>query len=91
MKKSKKRVESNKVKTTTKSVKKAIIDSNICDRFIFCPVKRACPVKAITQQKVSFFKANVPVIDADACIGCGKCIPVCPHGAVKMKSVKIKA
>lgn len=65
-------------------MKKAVIDANKCDQSPFCPVVRACPVKAVKQKKISFFKGSIPVVDHDECIGCSKCISYCPHGAVKM-------
>jgi Fe-S-cluster-containing hydrogenase component 2 len=65
-------------------MKVAVINSSKCDRSPFCPVKRICPVKAVTQ-KGSFFKKEVPEIDHTKCVGCGKCVPICPRKAVKMK------
>jgi len=86
-----KQKKSNSALSKGKIVKKvAFIDKNQCDKFAFCPVKRVCPVNAITQHKFSFFRADTPVIDAELCVGCGKCVPACVHGAVKMKTVKIK-
>lgn len=64
-------------------MKKAVIDKNKCDRSPFCPVKRICPVEAVTQN-VKFFRGDTPVVDHDKCIGCGKCVRVCPMKAVKM-------
>ncbi|MDK2836696.1 MAG: hypothetical protein PWP21_1473 [Thermosediminibacterales bacterium] len=64
-------------------MKKAVIDKNKCDRSPFCPVKRICPVSAVSQ-KVNFFKAETPVVDHDKCIGCRKCVKVCPMKAVKL-------
>ncbi len=43
---------------------------------------RACPVKAITQQKNSEY----PEINHDRCIGCGSCLGVCQAGAVTYRS-----
>ncbi|MDN5352198.1 MAG: hypothetical protein PWQ12_1118 [Clostridiales bacterium] len=63
--------------------KVAVINEARCDRSPFCPVKRVCPVHAV---KGSMFAA--PTIDESLCIGCGKCINYCPHGAVKLISVK---
>jgi Fe-S-cluster-containing hydrogenase component 2 len=65
-------------------MKKAFIATNKCDKSPFCPVKRVCPTGAITQKR-SFLKADYPVIDNALCVGCKKCITVCPHGAVGMK------
>ncbi len=79
------RIKSNK-KTkegSKKKMRKAVINSNRCDKSPFCPVKRVCPVNAVTQ-KVSLFGSSVPVIDEEKCISCGKCVTVCPMRAVSM-------
>lgn len=65
-------------------MKIAVINKNKCDKSPFCPVKRVCPVGAVTQNG-GFFKSEVPVIDAEKCIGCNKCVVVCPMQAVSMK------
>lgn len=65
--------------------KKAVIDPNRCDRSPFCPVKRVCPVKAVSQDVQGFFKAGPAKVDPEVCIGCGKCVAICPMQAVKMK------
>jgi Fe-S-cluster-containing hydrogenase component 2 len=64
-------------------MKKAVIDTKKCDRSPFCPVKRICPVKAV-EQKGGFFSKEAPKVDHELCIGCGKCVAVCPMRAVKM-------
>lgn len=64
-------------------MKKAVMITGRCDHSPFCASKRVCPVNAITQ-KTSLFSAEIPVIDKDKCIGCGKCVQVCPHGAIRM-------
>lgn len=64
-------------------MKKAVINKDRCDKSPFCPVKRICPVGAV-KQNVKLFKADTPVIDHEKCIGCGKCVRVCPMKAVKM-------
>lgn len=66
-------------------MKKAYINPNKCDRSPFCPAKRVCPVKAITQEKKGFFKMGPSVVNADVCVGCGKCAEVCPAKAIKIK------
>ncbi len=65
-------------------MKKAIIDNNRCDKSPFCPVKRVCPTGAVTQ-KGGIFRSETPKINEALCIGCEKCILVCPMAAVKMK------
>lgn len=65
-------------------MKKAVIDSKKCDHSPFCPVKRVCPVGAITQ-KTGLFGSEVPVVNAELCTGCGKCVRMCPHGAVALR------
>ena len=61
-------------------MKKAIIDSNACDRSPFCPAKRVCPVTAITQ-KSPYESYSV---NEELCIGCNKCVRVCPMDAITM-------
>ena len=66
------------------NMKKAVIDSGRCDKSPFCPVKRVCPVKAVTQE-TSIFGSSTPVIDEEKCIGCGICAFKCPTQALTMK------
>ncbi len=42
-----------------------------------CPALRVCPVNAIVQEGF-----GLPVIDEGKCIKCGKCLRVCPMGAI---------
>jgi Fe-S-cluster-containing hydrogenase component 2 len=42
-----------------------------------CPALRACPTGALTQQGFA-----APTIDATKCTECGKCVRVCPMGAL---------
>ncbi|MTI49482.1 4Fe-4S binding protein [Sporosalibacterium faouarense] len=65
-------------------MKKAIINETRCDQSPFCPVVKSCPVNAIKQEKLGFFKAKTPKVDHDICIGCEKCVRYCPHGAVNI-------
>lgn len=62
-------------------MKKAIIKEAVCDKSPFCPAKRVCPVNAIYRD--GFTKPFK--VDAEICIGCGKCIDVCPQRAIIMK------
>ena len=68
-------------------MKKAVINKNKCDHSPFCPVKKVCPVAAVTQKTTLFFRAEVPVIDETKCTGCGLCAQYCPHMAVSLKEV----
>lgn len=42
-----------------------------------CPALRVCPTGALTQ--VGF---GAPVIDAEKCTDCGRCVRVCPMSAM---------
>lgn len=65
-------------------MKVAVIDSTKCDRSPFCPAKIVCPVEAITQ-KTGFMTFEMPVIHTSKCVGCEKCVRVCPMQAVSMQ------
>jgi len=61
-------------------MKKAYIDEMVCDRSPFCPANRVCPVEAVVQEHpFSSFK-----VVEEKCIGCGKCVRVCPMHAISM-------
>ncbi|NBG88254.1 4Fe-4S binding protein [Isachenkonia alkalipeptolytica] len=62
-------------------MKKAVIKESTCDKSPFCPAKRVCTVNAIDRS--SFLKPFKVI--AERCIGCGKCINVCPQRAIIMK------
>ncbi|HEY8909937.1 MAG TPA: 4Fe-4S binding protein [Desulfosporosinus sp.] len=68
---------------------KAYIEPKKCDSSPMCPARRACPEKAITQEKLGFLKLGllkrgIPVVDQEKCVSCGECVKKCPHGAVVM-------
>jgi anaerobic carbon-monoxide dehydrogenase iron sulfur subunit len=46
------------------------------------PCVGACPVSAISES------GGLVLIDAEACIGCGACVPVCPYEAIKLVDEK---
>ena len=46
------------------------------------PCIETCPVEAIHES------AGVILIDADACIGCGACVTVCPYEAIRVEEGK---
>jgi ferredoxin len=54
-----------------------IVNKNKCPQNHRCPAIAVCPTKAISQQS----PFTLPVIDAEACIVCGKCMKYCPMGA----------
>lgn len=66
-----------------KKTKARFIESK-CDRSPLCPVAKVCPTGAVTKVKQGFLKIQVSY-DAAKCIGCGKCVKYCPHGAFAMK------
>ncbi len=42
-----------------------------------CPAIEVCPVDALSQKTV-----EAPTVDLEKCIECGKCVDVCPSGAL---------
>lgn len=66
-------------------MKKAYIDPTRCDKSPFCPAKRVCPVKAISQDGQGLFGGGISKVDPEKCIGCGKCVNNCPGKAISMQ------
>ena len=58
-----------------------------CIQHIPCnPCVESCPFKAISMQDIN----DLPVVDFDICIGCGKCIGICPGLAIFLVKIKDK-
>jgi Fe-S-cluster-containing hydrogenase component 2 len=56
-----------------------------CVQEIPCnPCVDSCPVKAVSMKDIN----AVPVVDFDKCIGCGKCIGICPGLAIFVVKTK---
>jgi len=56
-----------------------------CVQEIPCdPCVDSCPVNAISMKGIN----ALPVVDFDTCIGCGKCVGICPGLAIFMIKVK---
>ncbi|MGL5272753.1 MAG: 4Fe-4S binding protein [Phocaeicola sp.] len=53
------------------------IDKTKCPQNHTCPMIPVCPVSAITQKGF-----ELPQIDKEKCIKCGKCIKICGKKAV---------
>ena len=66
-----------------KMAKKAFVNQSRCDGLPTCIVKFICPAKAVSQ-KMGFLGGKASV-DAEKCVGCGKCVSACPHGALSMR------
>jgi heterodisulfide reductase subunit A len=47
---------------------------------------RACSILAKEQLETS---GVISVVDGDVCIGCGRCVEVCPYGAPELKEVEV--
>lgn len=58
--------------------KRAVINTNKCDKKPGCPANKICPAKAIERNE-----DNGWYIGTD-CTGCGKCIKVCPMKAIEL-------
>jgi Fe-S-cluster-containing hydrogenase component 2 len=71
------------------AVKKANVEKSMCDGSPFCPAKRVCPQKAITQKSSGgilskLFGGGTAEVTRSLCTGCGKCVQYCPHHAISM-------
>lgn len=56
------------------------VNKGRCPQNHKCPSVRACPVGALTQDKY-----EAPKIDLKKCVKCGKCLRVCPTGAISFQ------
>ena len=56
------------------------IKAHLCPQNHRCPAIRVCPVDAIKQDG-----NELPTIDNDKCIDCGKCVKFCPMGALQLE------
>ena len=56
------------------------VNKSLCPQNHKCPAVKVCPVYAIKQEGF-----DLPVIDQDLCINCGKCISFCPMKAIEFK------
>ncbi len=56
------------------------IDAGRCPQNHRCPMIPICPVGAIKQENY-----ELPIIDAEKCIECGKCVKICGRQAVHKK------
>ncbi|MEG1574671.1 MAG: 4Fe-4S binding protein [Bacteroidales bacterium] len=54
-----------------------VIDAKLCPQNHRCPLISLCPVRAIKQNGY-----ELPVIDPEKCIECGKCAKMCGMNAV---------
>lgn len=54
------------------------IDKNRCPQNHRCPSINVCPVGAISQNGF-----ELPVINQELCVECGKCIKFCPRKAIQ--------
>ncbi|MBC9783958.1 4Fe-4S binding protein [Heliobacterium chlorum] len=63
------------------------IDYNKCDRLRGCSAAKACPVQAMLPVGKGFLPWKVErwEFDEQKCIGCNKCVKVCPQKAIIVK------
>jgi ferredoxin len=54
------------------------INSNLCPQNHRCPIMKACPMEAISQDG-----NGLPVIDDSKCAECMDCVSSCPMHAVQ--------
>jgi len=66
---------------------KALFIPTVCESCAHIPCVYNCPVGAITYNE----KLGTPVVDQDACIGCGLCTNVCPFGGIRLDPISRKA
>ncbi|HOX22526.1 MAG TPA: 4Fe-4S binding protein [Elusimicrobiales bacterium] len=65
---------------------KAYVNPDKCDGMPTCRVKFGCPVGAVSQARGLL--GGLAFVDKEKCLGCGKCVALCPHGALSMMGEK---
>lgn len=58
----------------------AYVIKDKCPQDHSCPALPHCPTQAIVQEGY-----HAPIVVAEKCIVCGKCIKICPKKAFQMK------
>lgn len=58
---------------------KIVVIKNNCPQNHKCPAVEMCPANALTQHNF-----NAPVVNHEQCLQCGKCVKLCPMGALKI-------
>ena len=58
------------------------VNKNKCPQNHICPAIRVCPVGAISQKGY-----DLPTVDMNKCIRCGRCVDFCPKGALTLESI----
>ncbi|HDQ16312.1 MAG TPA: 4Fe-4S dicluster domain-containing protein [Bacteroidetes bacterium] len=67
-----------------KQLEKGVAISECVQEIPCNPCVDSCPVKAISMKNIN----AIPIVDYDKCIGCGKCISVCPGLAIFVVKTK---
>jgi len=62
-------------------MKLAQVDYALCRSCDKCASRRACRTKALIQLD----RGEPAIVKTGDCMGCGDCVPACPHQAIKMK------
>ena len=57
-----------------------LVKQSRCPQNHPCPSVRVCPVGALSQKGY-----GAPIVDADKCIKCGKCVRFCPMRALALE------
>jgi MinD superfamily P-loop ATPase len=61
-------------------MKVAKVDYALCAACSICPARKSCRTKAL----IKMGPDEQAIVKPSDCMGCGDCVPACPHNAVSM-------
>ncbi|MEM9804931.1 MAG: LdpA C-terminal domain-containing domain [Cyanobacteria bacterium P01_D01_bin.56] len=69
--------------------RKAWFDAHYCPVSCTRPCEAVCPAEAISLATPKGHQQTGLGVIAERCYGCGRCLPICPHGVLEERSLQV--